>query len=80
VRISQNRMILEHLSKGFRLTPMDALRLFRCSRLAARIHDLKQHGANIDSICVIDDDGRHYSEYFMKENADGVSQEPSRVS
>ena len=37
---SQCSAILEHLKKGLSITPLEALSLCGCFRLAARIHDL----------------------------------------
>jgi len=44
---SQNKMILRHLTQGNSITPIDALNLFGCFRLSARVHDLKADGHNI---------------------------------
>lgn len=41
---SQSHQILSHLKSGKPLTAMDALSLFGCNRLAARVHDLKMQG------------------------------------
>lgn len=41
---TQNASILKHLQAGFTLTPLDALRLFGCNRLAARIYELRAMG------------------------------------
>ena len=46
---TQNQMILSYLQKGKSLTAMDALRLFGCFRLAARVADLKEMGEKIVS-------------------------------
>lgn len=46
---SQNEQILNYLQKGKSLTAMDALRLFGCFRLAARIRNLKDDGKKIVS-------------------------------
>lgn len=42
-------MILSYLQKGKSLTAMDALKLFGCFRLAARVSDLKEMGEKIVS-------------------------------
>jgi hypothetical protein len=42
-------MIRRHLERGESLTPRDALTLYGCARLAARIHDLRQEGLPIES-------------------------------
>ena len=44
---SQNNRILAYLRQGHSLTPLVALRMFGCFRLAARIWDLRQHGHEI---------------------------------
>ncbi len=41
---SQNEKILNHLLTGAELTTMDAFRFFGCTRLAARILELKDQG------------------------------------
>jgi hypothetical protein len=45
----QNKAIKAHLLKGFELTHLQAERLFGCTRLAARVHDLKAQGCDIES-------------------------------
>jgi len=37
-------MILMHLQAGNAITHLDALRLFGCARLAARVDDLRKQG------------------------------------
>lgn len=44
---TQKQQIKEHLSKGKKLTPIQALNNFGCFRLAARISDLRKEGLNI---------------------------------
>ena len=44
---SQNTKILNYLSKGKVLTPIQALNKFGCFRLAARIADLRKQGHTI---------------------------------
>ena len=44
---SQAKRILEHLKAGNGITPMDALDLFGCFRLGARIADIKKMGYDI---------------------------------
>lgn len=41
---SQNEKILKFLQSGRTLTPISALSLFQCFRLAARIADLRKSG------------------------------------
>ena len=48
--MSQNQDILRHLKAGNSITPLDALNLFGCFRLAARIYDLRLQGHWIQSL------------------------------
>lgn len=44
---SQNEAILRHLKERGSITPMEAMDLYGCFRLAARIDDLKRDGVGI---------------------------------
>ena len=44
---TQNQKVLAYLKEGKTLTPMDALKMFGCFRLAGRIYDLRQLGWHI---------------------------------
>lgn len=46
-KLSQCDQILGYLKEGHSITPIDALNLFGCFRLAARIADLKKRGNEI---------------------------------
>lgn len=48
-KLSQSNLILNYLKTGRELTPLEALNLFGCLRLGARIYDLKKSGYNISS-------------------------------
>ena len=50
---TQCEQVLHYLSNGGTLTPLDALRLFGCNRLAARINDLKRKGHEI-AVAMVD--------------------------
>ena len=41
---SQSKNILDHLQRGNAITPIEALNLYGCFRLGARIWDLKKQG------------------------------------
>ena len=45
--MSQNSRILAHLKRGRAITALQALKLFNCFRLAARVLDLKAAGHDI---------------------------------
>jgi len=62
---SQNQQILEHLQKGASINPLQALDLFGCFRLAARIGELKNNGHNIRSQMVYPATGKKYAFYWM---------------
>ena len=66
MKMSQSQKILKHLSSGRSLSPLQALGLFGCYRLASRIHDLKRTGHPIETIIKNDDQGRTYASYVLK--------------
>lgn len=45
--MTQTEHILAHLEDGHALTPIDALGLFGCFRLAARVEELRKRGHRI---------------------------------
>lgn len=47
--IAQTEKILNYLRGGGSLTGLEALQLFGCMRLGARVWDLKRRGYNIES-------------------------------
>ena len=48
--MTHNTAILKHLKRYHDITPMEALRKFRCLRLSARIYDLRQQGHDIVTV------------------------------
>lgn len=68
-KASQCNKIHEYLKTGAVITAKDARQLFRCERLASRIHDLKDRGVNIGRHIVQykDESGDtiKYAEYFL---------------
>lgn len=46
---SQNKCIIEHLILGHTITALEALSLFQCFRLAARISYIRSKGFNVKS-------------------------------
>jgi hypothetical protein len=56
---SQNLRIRKYLESGRSITALDALHLYNCFRLGARIHNLKREGMNILSEMIeITSDGK----------------------
>ena len=62
--MTQTAIILDHLSSGKKLTPIDALNEFGCFRLAARIGELRQMGHDITTT-IIHDGGSSFAQYSM---------------
>jgi len=62
--MSQTTDILEHLNSGKRITPLDALGLFGCMRLAARIAELRGKGHNIKTT-ERRENGKTFAEYWI---------------
>jgi hypothetical protein len=62
---NQNARIRAHLEAGHSITPLDALELFGCLRLSARIYDLKADGLKIASIPTTVAGGKVISTYRL---------------
>lgn len=61
---SQNAKIAEYLKQGNSITPLDALNLFGCLRLGARIADIKdRYGLHIISERVTTSTGKRVASY-----------------
>jgi len=67
-KYSQRQAILRHLENGGALTALDALRLFACNRLAARIGELRQQGHAIRSDA-IQMNGKRFAAYRIESGA-----------
>jgi hypothetical protein len=63
-RISQEQQILEYLRTGKSITPIDALKMFGCFRLGARIWDLRHKGHRIEEIDA-HINGKTFARYFL---------------
>lgn len=59
---SQTRQIIDHLQDGNSLSPIEALNMFGCFRLSARIHDIKQLGFDVKTDIVLAG-GKRYAKY-----------------
>jgi hypothetical protein len=64
-RPTQAGRILEHLRAGNRITALEALDAFGCFRLAARIHELRNQGWQIEERTVETRGGKRVAEYSM---------------
>lgn len=75
---TQNQMIAAHLNDGHTITPIDALNMFGCFRLGARIADLKKQGMDIKTRIVHDKaTGKHWAEYYIPKPAQAVEISPT---
>jgi len=64
--MTQNNMILGHFLEGKSLTGLDALRLYGCMRLGARVYDLKRDGYKIkDQFIEVGPEKKHVKVYWM---------------
>ena len=62
---SQEQKILQHLKSGNPITPMDALKLFDCFRLGARIYNLKKKGYRINTHTLTTKSGKRVALYRL---------------
>jgi hypothetical protein len=61
---SQNDRILSYLSGGRSITPLEALRLFGCFRLGARIYDIQKDGHTIKR-AMVEKGGKRFAQYWL---------------
>ena len=62
---TQAGRILAHLRAGNRLTALEALERFGCFRLAARVHELRREGWQIEERTVETRGGKRVAEYWL---------------
>jgi len=63
---SQSQAILRYMRSGYEITSLEALKLFNCMRLAARIADIKDMGIEITDRWITRDDGVRFKAYRVK--------------
>jgi hypothetical protein len=63
--MSQSEAILEHLKSGESLTAMQALSLFNCLRLGARVLDLRRQGHDIRAEIIRTRSGKNVAKYTL---------------
>lgn len=61
---SQKKRILRYLLNGNSLTPLDALNLFGCFRLGARIWELRNEGYPV-KMRLVEHNGKRFAEYYF---------------
>lgn len=62
---SQASRILKYMQEGNGITPIEALNLFGCFRLGARISDIKKMGYDIVTERVKVDGGKYVARYHL---------------
>jgi len=67
--MTQTEQILNHLETKGTITPLDALKLYGCMRLGARIYDIRKLGYNIRS-CLVEHENasgevKRYKQYWL---------------
>ena len=62
---SQNKQIASHLNSGKTITSLEALTLFGCLRLSARIFNLRRDGMTIRSKVFKTESGKHVAQYYI---------------
>jgi hypothetical protein len=62
--ITQTELVARHLKEHKRITPLDALKLYRIMRLGARIWELRRQGMTIKSK-LVSWNGKHFAEYSI---------------
>lgn len=62
--MSQTDMIRDHLNEGNSITPLEALTLYGCFRLSARIKNLRDEGWDIVTD-TIHSNGKRFASYRM---------------
>ena len=61
--MSQKARIISHLKRG-PLTPVQALHLYGCMRLAARVQELRDSGFPIQTQ-IVERDGKRFAKYWL---------------
>jgi len=62
--MSQTQAILDYLKKGNTITSWECIHKFRCTRLSARIYDLRDQGYNIITNNITEN-GKTFAEYTL---------------
>ena len=62
---TQSKLILEHMKRYDDITPLEALEMYGCLRLSARIWELRKKGYIIETDAVRRN-GKCYAKYILK--------------
>lgn len=74
--ISQKAYIIAYLKQGYGITPLEALHIFQCNRLAARIRDLRRMGWHITTTMITVPSGKRVARYTL---TDPAQKEPTGI-
>ncbi len=66
---TQNKQIQQHLESGRTITPLDALNLYGCLRLSARIFELRSKGLPVSMRLVCTERNKHVAQYYISHDA-----------
>ena len=64
--MTQNELILLDLKCGKKITQIDAYNRYNCTRLAARVKDLKNDGHNIKTKMISTPSNKGVAQYYME--------------
>lgn len=64
----QETLILKHLKRGKAITSLEALRIYGCSRLAARVYNLRGQGVDVRRELVRLSTGKRVARYSLQQN------------
>jgi hypothetical protein len=69
--MSQESNIIYHLHNKGGITPIEALELYGCFRLGARIHELKREGYDIETL-MVENNGKRFAKYVLKDKNEKI--------
>jgi len=67
--IPQKAYLIAYLKQGYGITPIEALHIFQCNRLAARIRDLRRVGWKITTTMITTLSGKRLARYTLTDPA-----------
>ena len=65
--MSQTKAILKHLQSGASITPLEALALYGCMRLGARIWDIRNMGYAVE-MKMVQKGNKRFAQYRLKKH------------
>lgn len=65
--MTQSEVIHEHLLAGKTISQVEAMAVYGISRLSAAVNDLRNIGVGVDTIHKVDEQGKRYSAYRLRQ-------------